>query len=100
MGFSEKTNINWRAGFRMDINQVLNDIETEYHNDLQSSFSCFDTAEEVSNETLSDMHVCRAKLSMLLQLGYINEDEFTEMCEYASEMRMDVLNINTEKDGE
>ena len=99
MGFIEQTNINWRAGFRMDINGILNDLEAEYKADLKSSIDNFNTYWEVSDETMTDLRVVKGKLQMLLQVGYINEDEFNGMSEMAEEMRFAELE-RLEKEGE
>lgn len=99
MGFIEHTNINWRAGFRMDINGILNDLEAEYKSNLKASVDNFDAYWEVSDETMTDLRVVKGKLQMLLQTGYINEDEFDAMSEFAENMRFAELE-KVEKEGE
>ena len=102
MGFIEQTNINWRAGYRMDINEILEDIETEYKINLKSSVDSFNTYWEVSDETMTDLRVVKARLQTLLETGYINEDEFDAMTEMADEMRfaeLEKLEKEGEKDG-
>ena len=98
MNVNKRLNVNYRAGFRLNILDVLQDLEDKYRSNLNATVECFQTYEEVSNETLNDLQIFNAELHVLLTTGYINEDEFEAMVPIADDIRKNILE-NLEKEG-
>ena len=97
--FNDKLNINWRAGYRVDIVTILDDMEDKYSQFLKNTVECFDDYDSISNETFSDFSSLASQFELMKKLGYLDEDECDELINCAEEMRFDILE-NLEKEGE
>ena len=98
MNVNKRLNVNFRTGYRLNILDILQDLEDKYRSNLKATVDCFDGYDEVSNETLNDNQIFIAELHVLLTCGYINEDEFESMVPIADDIRMNILK-NLEKEG-
>ena len=102
VNFKDKLNINWRVGFRVDMYSILEELQRKYERDLKISAECFETYDEVSDETFNDFEKIKAKFELLMTVGYLDEDEVKALTEYAESLRYDLLYKleNEEKEGE
>lgn len=82
---------NVRAGKHVDMVEMLDRFEKTYEHNLESTIQSYDSYEEISNETYSDLTVCVTCLRLLEELGYIEKDELDSMTVYAEEMRLRML---------
>lgn len=98
MNVNKRLNVNYRAGFRVNVLDVLQDLENKYRTNLNTTVEVFNTYDEVSNETINDNQIFIAELDLMRKLGYINEDEFEAMVPIADEIRMNILE-KLEKEG-
>ena len=98
MNVNKRLNVNYRAGFRVNILDLLQELENKYRTNLSATVSAFETYDEISAETDNDKIVFIAELGVLHATGYINEDEYNEMIPIAAKIRMDILE-NLEKEG-
>ena len=98
MNVNKRLNMNFRTGYRLNILDILQDLEDKYRSNLKATVDCFEGYEEISNETINDNQIFIAELHVLLTCGYINEDEFEAMVPIADEIRMNILK-NLEKEG-
>lgn len=98
MNVNKRLNVNYRAGFRVNVLDVLQDLENKYRTNLNTTVEVFTTYDEVSNETINDNQIFIAELDLMRKLGYINEDEFEAMVPIADEIRMNILE-KLEKEG-
>lgn len=98
MNVNKRLNVNYRAGFRVNVLDVLQDLENKYRTNLNTTVEVFNTYDEVSNETINDNQIFIAELDLMRKLGYINEDEFEAMVPIAADIRMNILE-NLEKEG-
>lgn len=99
MNVNKRLNVNYRAGYRLNILEVLQELEDKYRTCLKQTIESFDSKEEVSNETYNDACIFKAELGLLLVTGYINEDELDAMIPIVDKIRLDILE-NLEKEGE
>ena len=74
VNFKDKLNINWRVGFRVDMYSILEELQRKYERDLKISAECFETYDEVSDETFNDFEKIKAKFELLMTVGYLDED--------------------------
>lgn len=98
MNVNKRLNVNYRAGFRVNVLDVLQDLENKYRTNLNTTVEVFTTYDEVSNETINDSQIFIAELDLMRKLGYINEDEFEAMVPIAGDIRMNILE-KLEKEG-
>lgn len=98
MNVNKRLNVNFRAGYRLNILDILQDLEDKYRSNLKATIDCYDNYDEISNETLNDNQIFIAELHVLYTCGYINEDEFESMVPIADDIRMNILK-NLEKEG-
>lgn len=98
MNVNKRLNVNYRAGYRLNILDVLQELEDKYRTCLSTTLDSFESYEEVSNETYNDACIFKAELGLLLVTGYINEDELDAMIPIVDEIRLDILK-NLEKEG-
>ena len=98
MNVNKRLNVNYRAGYRLNILDVLQNLEDKYRSSLEVTCDVYKTYDEVSNETLNDKLIFIAELHVLLTCGYINEDEFDAMVPIADEIRVNILE-KLEKEG-
>ena len=98
MNVNKRLNVNFRAGYRLNILDILQNLEDKYRSNLKATVDCFDGYEEISNETLNDNQIFIAELHVLYTCGYINEDELESMVSIADDIRMNILK-NLEKEG-
>ena len=82
---------NLRGGKVIEITSILDDIENEYKACIKESIDVFTTYDEVSAETYSDELICKAKIEMLYNLGYIEKEEADAICKMVSRFRLDSL---------
>lgn len=93
MNVNKRLNVNYRAGYRLNILDVLQELEDKYRTCLSTTLDSFESHEEVSNETYNDACIFKAELGLLLVTGYINEDELDAMIPIVDEIRLDILKI-------
>lgn len=98
MNVNKRLNVNFRTGYRLNILDVLQDLENKYRSSLEVTCDVYKTYDEVSNETVNDKLIFVAELHVLLTCGYINEDEFEAMVPIADDIRMNILE-KLEKEG-
>lgn len=98
MNVNKRLNVNFRAGYRLNILDVLQDLEDKYRSNLKATIDWYDNYDEISNETFNDNQIFIAELHVLYTCGYINEDEFESMVPIADDIRMNILK-NLEKEG-
>ena len=99
MKFNDKLNINWRAGYRVDIVTILDDMEDKYSQFLKNTVEYFDDYDSISNETFADFRSLASQFELMKKLGYLDEDECDKLINCAEQMRFDILE-NLEKEGE
>ena len=80
-----------RMGNPVNIAEQMDELERKYRADLIADIESFDTYDEISNETLSDLNAVKTCLKIFNTLGYIDNEELNSMSEYAESLRMKML---------
>ena len=99
MNVNKRLNVNFRAGYRLNVIEVLQEMEDKYRTMLNMTVDNFDSYDEISSETYNDAIVFKAELGVLLITGYLNEDEVEAMNPIVDQIRMEILS-KLEKEGE
>jgi hypothetical protein len=99
MNVNKRLNVNFRAGYRLNVIEVLQEMEDKYRTMLNMTVENFDSYDEISSETYNDAIVFKAELGVLLITGYLNEDEVEAMNPIVDQIRMEILS-KLEKEGE
>ena len=89
--FKEKSVGVMRKGDKVNMEELLGELDTLYLADMDASITSYDTKEEVSTETYNDYKLTCARLELLNQLGYLDEEETDAMRQTAAEMRLKKL---------
>ena len=80
-----------RMGNPVNIAEQMDELERKYRADLIADIESFDTYDEISNETLSDLNAVKTCLKIFNTLGYIDNEELNSMSEYAETLRKTML---------
>ena len=80
-----------RKGKEIDMFSEIEDLQDKYLSDLQASVDAFETYDEVSVETYSDLMSLSSTLSVFNMLGYLLDEEYADMLTVAKEQRYAVL---------
>ena len=99
MNVNKRLNVNFRAGYRLNVIEVLQEMEDKYRTMLNMTVDNFEFYDDISNETYNDAIVFKAELGVLLITGYLNEDEVEAMNPIVDQIRMEILS-KLEKEGE
>ena len=99
MNVNKRLNVNFRAGYRLNVIEVLQEMEDKYRTMLNMTVDNFEFYDDVANETYNDAIVFKAELGVLLITGYLNEDEVEAMNPIVDQIRMEILS-KLEKEGE
>ena len=89
--FKEKSAGVMRKGDKVNMEELLGSLDAMFLADLDASISSYDTKDEVSSETYNDYELTCARLELLNQLGYLDEEETDAMRQTAAEMRLKKL---------
>ena len=89
--FKEKSAGVMRKGNKVNMEELLGSLDAMFLADLDASISSYDTKDEVSSETYNDYKLTCARLELLNQLGYLEDDELDAMRQTAAEMRLKKL---------
>lgn len=89
--FKEKSAGVMRKGYKVNMEELLGSLEDMFLADLDASISSYDTKDEVSSETYNDYKLTCARLELLNQLGYLEDEELDAMRQTAAEMRLKKL---------
>ena len=89
--FKEKSAGVMRKGDKVNMEEVLAVLDSEYLGDLDATISAYETYEEINAETYNDYLVVSAKLEMFSFLGYLDAEELVAMRQTAAEMRLKKL---------
>lgn len=87
----EQLDYNIRCGKHINIAEELDELEAKYKADLLSTINSFDSADEVSNETLNDQIVFTTVIRMMCKFGYLDDEECKNICECAGKIRLQML---------
>lgn len=101
MNISKRLDTNFRAGFRLNMPDLLQDLEDQYRASLKATVDNFDFYDEVSNETFNDASIMKAQLALLVKTGYLDQAECEAMIQVVDMIRMNILKDmkGEEKDG-
>ena len=80
-----------RKGIKLNMEEFLGQLDDLYLIDLDASILSYATYEEISSETYNDYKLTCARLELLNQLGYLDEEETDIMRQTAAEMRLKKL---------
>ena len=89
--FKEKSASVMRKGDKVNMEELLGSLDAMLLADLDASISSYDTKDEVSSETYNDYKLTCARLELLNQLGYLEDEELDAMRQTAAEMRLKKL---------
>ena len=89
--FKEKSVGVMRKGIKLNMEEFLGQLDDLYLIDLDDSILSYATYEEISSETYNDYKLTCARLELLNQLGYLDEEETDIMRQTAAEMRLKKL---------
>ena len=89
--FKEKSAGVMRKGNKVNMEELLGSLDAMFLADLDASISSYDIKDEVSSETYNDYKLTCARLELLNQLGYLDEEETDAMRQTAAEMRLKKL---------
>lgn len=89
--FKEKSAGVMRKGDKVNMEELLGELDSLYLADLNATIVSFNTYDEVSAETYRDYKVTCAQLELLSKLGYLEDDELDAMRQTAAEMRLKKL---------
>lgn len=88
----------YREGKKVEMYQVIEDLDMEYQNNLKASVCVGESYEEVSEETRNDLNIIKKALELLEKLDYITNEERNAMLYEAERMRIQVLDDLEEYD--
>ena len=88
----------YREGKKVEMYQIIEDLDMEYQSNLKASVCVGESYEEVSEETRNDLNIIRKALELLEKLGYITNEERNAMLYEAERMRIQVLDDLEEYD--
>lgn len=80
-----------RSGKTVNMVEQMDELERKYRADLIADIDSFDSYDEVSNETLSDLNAVKTCLKIFNTLGYLDNEELNSMIEYAETLRKSML---------
>ena len=89
--FKEKSAGVMRKGIKLNMEEFLGQLDDLYLIDLDASILSYATYEEISSETYNDYKLTCARLELLNQLGYLDEEETDIIRQTAAEMRLKKL---------
>ena len=89
--FKEKSAGVMRKGDKVNMEELLGSLDDIFIADMDGTISSYDTYEEISTETYNDYKLTCARLDILNQLGYLDEEETDAMRQTAAEMRLKKL---------
>ena len=89
--FKEKSSGVMRKGDKVNMEELLGSLDDMFLADMESSLFAFSDYEAVSDETYNDYKLTCARLELLNQLGYLEDDELDAMRQTAAEMRLKKL---------
>ena len=89
--FKEKSAGVMRKGNKVNMEELLGSLDDMFLADMESSLFAFSDYETVSDETYNDYKLTCARLELLNQLGYLEDDELDAMRQTAAEMRLKKL---------
>lgn len=89
--FKEKSASVMRKGDKVNMEELLGQLDALYLAEMDATISSFDTYEEISTETYNDYEVVSGKLELLCFLGYLDAEELDAMRQTAAEMRLKKL---------
>lgn len=89
--FKEKSAGVMRKGDKVNMEELLGQLDALYLAEMDATISSYDTYEDVSSVTYNDYEVVSGKLELLNQLGYLDEEETDAMRRTAAEMRLKKL---------
>lgn len=89
--FKEKSAGVMRKGEKVNMEELLGELDSKYLAELDGTISSYDTYEEISTETYNDYKVICGALEMLTFLGYLDAEELIAMRQTAAEMRLKKL---------
>lgn len=89
--FKEKSAGVMRKGDKVNMEELLGSLDDIFIADMDGTISSYDTYEEISTETYNDYKLTCARLDILHQLGYLDEEETDAMRQTAAEMRLKKL---------
>lgn len=98
MNINKRLNYNFRAGYRLNMSDVLQDLEDKYRTSLKATVDSFESYDEISNETFNDAAIMKGQIGLLVITGYIDEEEANAMIQVVDDIRLNILN-NLEKEG-
>lgn len=87
----EQLDYNIRCGKHINVAEELDELEAKYRADLLGTIDAFESADEVSAETLNDQIVFTTVIRMMEKFGYIDEEECKNICECAGKIRLQML---------
>ncbi len=88
----------YREGKKVEMYQIIEDLDMEYQNNLKASVCVGESYEEVSEETRNDLNIIKKALELLEKLDYITNEERNAMLYEAERMRIQVLDDLEEYD--
>lgn len=80
-----------RTGIEIDMYATIEELQEQYKADLQATITSFDDYESIIHETYNDYLAVSKTLAVFHRLGYLFEEEYTEMKSVAYEQRKTVL---------
>lgn len=99
MNINKRLNYNFRAGYRLNMSDILQDLEDKYRSSLKATVDSFEFYDDVSNETFNDAAIMKGQIGLLVTTGYIDEEEAKAMIQVVDEIRMNILK-ELKKEGE
>lgn len=99
MNINKRLNYNFRAGYRLNMNDVLQDLEDKYRSSLKATVDSFEFYDDVSNETFNDAAIMKGQIGLLVTTGYLDEEEAKAMIQVVDDIRMNILK-ELKKEGE
>ena len=85
--FKEKSAGVMRKGDKVNMEELLGELDSYYLEEMDGTISSYDTYEEIAAETYNDYLIVSGKLEILSFLGYLDDEELDAMRQTAAEMR-------------
>ena len=89
--FKEKSAGVMRKGDKVNMDELLGELDSLYLADMDATISSFDDYESINAETYNDYKVVCAKLEVLEKCEYLTIEETDAMRQTAAEMRLKKL---------
>lgn len=87
----EQLDYNIRSGKHINVAEELDELEAKFRADLKGTIDAYESMDDVFNESLNDLILFTTVIRAMNKFGYIDDEEYKNICEYAAKIRLQLL---------